>query len=91
MLRRCSVLFLLAASSLPATAQENVAFRTPPEEIRRLVDAPLPPAVLVDPAGNRLVLLDLPGYKSLQELSEPELKLAGLRINPKSHNRARST
>jgi dipeptidyl aminopeptidase/acylaminoacyl peptidase len=89
MLRRCSVLFLLAASGLPATAQENVAFRTPPEEIRRLVDAPLPPAVLVDPAGNRLVLLDLPGYKSLEELSEPELKLAGLRINPKSHNRAR--
>ncbi|MBK9376029.1 MAG: prolyl oligopeptidase family serine peptidase [Holophagales bacterium] len=89
MLRRCSVLFLLAAAILPATAQENVVFRTPPEEIRRLVDAPLPPAVLVDPAGNRLVLLDLPGYKSLEELSEPELKLAGLRINPKSHNRAR--
>lgn len=72
-----------------AAAQENVAFRTPPEEIRTLVDAPLPPAVLVDPAGTRLVLLDLPGYKTLAELAEPELRLAGLRINPKSHNRAR--
>lgn len=89
MLRRCLVLLLLAAASLAATAQENVPFRTPPEEIRRLVDAPLPPAVVVDPAGTRLVLLDLPGYKSLEELSEPELRLAGLRINPKNHNRAR--
>ena len=66
MLRRCFVLVLLATASLAATAQENVAFRTPPEEIRKLVDAPLPPAVVVDPAGTRLVLLDLPGYKSLE-------------------------
>jgi len=86
--RRLAALLLLAAT-LPAASQENVAFRTPPEEIRKLVDAPLPPAVLVDPAGTRLVLLDLPGYKTLQELAEPELRLAGLRINPKSHNRAR--
>ena len=89
MLRRCVVLVLLVAASLAATAQENVPFRTPPEEIRKLVDAPLPPAVVVDPAGTRLVLLDLPGYKSLEELSEPELRLAGLRINPRNHNRAR--
>ena len=33
MLRRCSVLILLA-TTLPAASQENVAFRTPPEEIR---------------------------------------------------------
>ncbi len=88
MLRRCFVLVLLV-SAIAATAQENVVFRTPPEEIRRLIDAPLPPSVQVDPAGARLVLLDLPGYKSLQELSEPELRLAGLRINPRNHNRAR--
>ena len=88
MLRRCLVLMLLTVA-LPAAAQENVVFRTPPEEIRRLIDAPLPPSVLVDPAGARLVLLALPGYKSLQELSEPELRLAGLRINPRNHNRAR--
>jgi len=88
MVRRCLVPILLAAT-FPAASQENVAFRTPPEEIRKLVDAPLPPAVLVDPAGTRLVLLDLPGYKTLQELAEPELRLAGLRINPRSHNRAR--
>lgn len=88
MLRRCFVLILLA-TALPVASQENVVFRTPPEEIRKLVDAPLPPSVLVDPAGSRLVLLDLPGYKTLQELAEPELRLAGLRINPRNHNRAR--
>jgi len=80
---------LLGLLALPLAAQENVPFRTPPEEIRTLVDAPLPPSVLVDPAGARLVLLDLPGYKTLAELAEPELRLAGLRINPRNHNRAR--
>ena len=82
-------LFPFLAVAATAAAQENVAFRTPPEEIRKLVDAPLPPSVLVDPAGARLVLLDLPGYKTLAEVAEPELRLAGLRLNPKSHNRAR--
>lgn len=86
---RSRIALILCLAALPSLAQENVAFRTPPEEIRRLVDAPLPPAVLVDPAGTRLVLLDQPGYKSLAELAEPELRLAGLRVNPKNHNRAR--
>lgn len=85
---RIVALFLLAVAS-PAAAQSNVPYQTPPEEIRRLIDAPLPPSVLVDPAGRRLVLLDNPGYKSLEELAEPELRLAGLRINPRNHNRAR--
>ena len=92
MLRNRLVLALLAAVALlplPASAQEKVEFHVPSEAIRALVDAPLPPAVLVDPAGTRLVLLDQPGYKSLAELAEPELRLAGLRINPKNHNRAR--
>ncbi len=89
MTRSRLVPLLLLAVALPAPAQEKVVFRTPPEEIRRLVDAPLPPSVLVDPAGTRLVLLDQPGYKSLAELAEPELRLAGLRVNPRNHNRAR--
>ena len=79
----------VALLPLPASAQEKVEFHVPSEAIRALVDAPLPPAVFVDPAGTRLVLLDQPGYKSLAELAEPELRLAGLRINPKNHNRAR--
>ena len=86
---RSRLALLLGLLVFPAAAQESVVFRTPPEEIRTLVEAPLPPAVLVDPAGTRLVLLDQPGYKSLAELAEPELRLAGLRINPRSHNRAR--
>lgn len=86
---RSRLALLLGLLALPATAQENVVFRTPPEEIRKLVEAPLPPSVLVDPAGTRLVLLDQPGYKSLAEIAEPELRLAGLRINPRNHNRAR--
>jgi dipeptidyl aminopeptidase/acylaminoacyl peptidase len=88
MKHRIVALLLLAAAPI-AAAQSNVPYKTPPEEIRKLIDAPLPPSVLVDPAGRRLVLLDNPGYKSLEELAEPELRLAGLRINPRNHNRAR--
>lgn len=77
-------------SALPSAAQEDVPFRKPPEEILRLVDVPLPPRTLVDRDARYLVLLAEPGLKTLEELSEPELRLAGLRINPANHNRART-
>lgn len=86
---RSRLALLLGLLALPAAAQENVVFRTPPEEIRKLVEAPPPPSVLVDPAETRLVLLDQPGCESLAEIAEPELRLAGLRINPRNHNRVR--
>ena len=37
-----------------------------------------------------MAFLTRPTYKTLQELSEPELKLAGIRVNPLNHNRART-
>jgi dipeptidyl aminopeptidase/acylaminoacyl peptidase len=66
-------------------AQENLNYQKPPQEILKLVDAPLAPAVLLDAKGENVVLLYRDAYKSISELSESELRLAGLRINPKTN------
>ena len=63
-------------------AQVDINYQTPPEEILKLADAPLTPSVLPDDKGENIVLLHHDKYKSIAELSEPELRLAGLRINP---------
>ncbi len=66
-------------------AQENLGYQKPPKEILDLVDAPLAPSVLINESGEHMVLLYRDYYKSIAELSETELRLAGLRINPKTN------
>ncbi|NNC34538.1 MAG: S9 family peptidase [Croceitalea sp.] len=71
--------------SITLFAQENLEYQKPSKEILDLVDAPLAPTVLITDDGNHMVLLYRDYYKSIAELSETELRLAGLRINPKTN------
>jgi dipeptidyl aminopeptidase/acylaminoacyl peptidase len=63
-------------------AQENLTYQKPPQEILELVDAPLAPAMRMDDKGENFVFLYRNSFKSIEDLSETELRLAGLRINP---------
>lgn len=76
----CFLLF-----SIPLFAQDKLTYQQPPEEILSLVNAPLAPSVFIDSKGENVVLLYRDAYKSISELSETELRLAGLRINPKTN------
>lgn len=66
-------------------AQEKLTYQKPSEEILELVNAPLAPSVLINDEGDYMVLLYRDYYKTIAELSETELRLAGLRINPKTN------
>ena len=73
---------------LPINAQD-VGYQKPPKQIQDLVEAPLTPAVRLSPDGKYLLLLAQQGYPSIAELAQPELRLAGLRINPAIHGGSR--
>ena len=78
-----SLLFIiLAIVSLSSYAQDNLGYQRPPEEIAKLVEAPLTPIVALSPDKTWMALLDRSDYPSIEELSRPELRIAGLRINP---------
>ncbi len=68
--------------SLPLFAQENLSYQQPPEEILDLVDVDLAPFVSITNDRETMLLIHRKAYKSIAELSEPELRLGGLRINP---------
>ncbi|WP_026839309.1 prolyl oligopeptidase family serine peptidase [Gillisia sp. JM1] len=87
------ILLCFLTSFLFATlqAQENLTYQKPPQEIMDLVDVPLAPATLVDSKGEMIVFLYRDQYKSIAELSEQELRLGGLRINPKTNINSRTT
>jgi len=71
-------------------SQGNYSYQKPPPEILELVDITLPPRVLIDENKNFMIYLYRNSYKSIDELSSPEIKLAGLRLNPNSNSRSRT-
>lgn len=72
-------------------AQENLTYQKPPQEILDLVDVPLAPSTIIDSKGEMMVFLYRDQYKSIAELSEQELRLGGLRINPVTNISSRAT
>lgn len=84
-----SLLFLCTCMTL-AFGQGNQGYQRPPEEIAKLVEAPLTPAVFISPDKNLMALLDKSDYPSIEELSRPELRIAGLRINPENFGPSRN-
>lgn len=66
-------------------AQENLGYQKPPKEILDLVDFERAPIVQFNPDRDMMLLLFRDGYKSIADLSRKELRLAGLRIDPKTN------
>jgi dipeptidyl aminopeptidase/acylaminoacyl peptidase len=81
-------LALVAVAATHLSAQE--AYQTPPQVLARLVDAPQTPAASLSPERDLLLLMDRPALSSIERLAEPELRLAGLRINPANSGPSRA-
>ena len=71
-------------------AQES-AYRLPPQEMIDLVDAPATPTVILSPDRCRALVLGNPNLPGIAELSQPELRLAGMRINPQTFGPSRAS
>jgi len=65
-------------------------YKMPPKAIADLVDAPGTPGVSVSPNKKHILILERASLPSIEELSQPELRLAGLRINPATNGRSRT-
>ena len=65
-------------------------YKMPPKAIADIVDAPGTPGVSVSPNKKYILILERASLPSIEELSQPELRLAGLRINPATNGRSRT-
>ena len=64
------------------SAQESITYQKPSAEILKLADYQRPPSVLMNSKKDWIVFTYRPTYKTLEDLSQQEMKLGGLRINP---------
>ncbi|WHF52189.1 prolyl oligopeptidase family serine peptidase [Chryseobacterium gotjawalense] len=65
-----------------ASAQENITYQKPSAEIMQLADFERAPSVFMDSKREQMIFSYRDTYKSLDDLSQDEMKLAGLRVNP---------
>ncbi len=89
-MRYFTIILILYFLSPGSRAQEKLRYQMPPATIADMVNAPQTPYVSVNATGDRMVLLERPGYPSIEELAQPELRLAGLRINPLTNGSSRA-
>jgi dipeptidyl aminopeptidase/acylaminoacyl peptidase len=81
--RFVTVCCLALGVAAPLAAQER--YKTPPQVIVDVLDAPPLPAASVSPDRQWLLLLEQRSMPTIAELAQPMLRLAGNRINPRTN------
>lgn len=85
-------IILLVCALLPmlSMSQIDLNYQKPHENILELADVPMPPSMSTSPDADKALLIYRNQYKTIQDLAEEELRLAGLRINPKTNISSRT-
>ncbi|HNF30677.1 MAG TPA: hypothetical protein PLY81_10380 [Chitinophagaceae bacterium] len=85
MLYRKLFVFALLVIVNFAIAQNENNYQTPPKEISDLLLAKPTPTVSIDSKGEWMLICERSSYPSVEELGEPEIRVAGLRVNPNNY------
>ncbi|MCE9561439.1 MAG: prolyl oligopeptidase family serine peptidase [Planctomycetes bacterium] len=80
----CGVLAVI----LPIDANAQ-SYQRPPKAITDILDVPPPPSLSLSPVGDTLLFVQSSRYPSIEEVAAPQLRLAGLRLDPKTNGPAR--
>ena len=83
-------LLLYFFTSLNLSAQDDFSYQTPPKDILDLVMAKPTPGVSIDRKGEWMLLTERSSFATVEDLAQPELRIAGLRLNPKNFGPSRS-
>jgi len=79
---KTALLFALAAGHTQLFAQQEISYQLPPQSIVDLVDAPQIPVQEFSKDGRWMLILTPPGYQTVEQIAQPILGVATLRINP---------
>ncbi|MCW3087691.1 MAG: family peptidase, partial [Sediminibacterium sp.] len=69
--------------------QDAVSYQLPPKEIADLLLAKPTPAVRIDSKAEWMLLSERNSYPTVEELGQPENRIAGLRLNPNNFSQSR--
>ncbi|MCC5917354.1 MAG: S9 family peptidase [Cryomorphaceae bacterium] len=81
-MKKLAYIFGIIFFSFLLNAQIELPYQLPHKDILSLADAPLPPSISISNDGKKAIMIYRSPYKSIAELSQKEMRLGGLRINP---------
>ena len=85
-----NLLWLLGAMLSVGTLQaQDATYQTPPKVLADMITAAPSPLVSVGDKGWML-LMERSGMPTIEDLAQPELRIAGLRINPTTNGPSRA-
>lgn len=79
----------IALALLAAFPAAHAEYSMPPAALQAIVDAPRAPSLFIGPNRDIAGLVQTPSLPSIVEVAQPELKLAGVRINPRTYAASR--
>ena len=83
-----AVCILLLAYNL-SYSQDAVTYQTPPKDIADLLLANPTPSVSITSRAEWMILIERNSYPTVEELGQPEVRVAGLRLNPNNFSPSR--
>jgi dipeptidyl aminopeptidase/acylaminoacyl peptidase len=83
------LLLLLGFPCLISYAQDAISYQTPPRVIMDLALAKPTPQISVDKKGEWMLIIERNSYPTVEELGQPEVRVAGMRINPNNFSLSR--
>ena len=84
-----TLLIVLITTPCVPTGAEELTYQVPTKTIADLVDVAPTPGIRLSPDRKTALLLEQPSLPGIAVIAQPELKLAGLRINPKNSGPSR--
>ena len=72
-----------------AQAQESNNYQKPSKEVADLLLAPPTPTISIDGKAQYMLIMERSFYPTVEELGQPEFKMAGIRINPNNFSLSR--
>lgn len=83
-------IFVSLFCGLWLSSQEKLTYQMPPKDLAELIDIPRAPIVDLSPDHETLLIIESSALASIKDLAQPELKLAGIRINPATNGSSRT-
>ena len=77
-------LLLCCAICWANSAAGQTPYKLPPRDVVAILDAPPPPLGILGPTRDALLQIEIQPYPSIEVVAEPVLRLAGVRINPRT-------
>ena len=84
-------LFITTLICFQLNAQDAIEYKTPPTAILNLATAKPSPSVSINDKGDWMLITERSAMPSVEELAQPELRIAGLRINPNNFSPSRTS